>query len=42
MSGDWTASIILYRDVAKRWPEHAAYIKRCIDQIAQKQSLAQT
>ena len=41
MRGEWTSSIILYRDAARRWPEHAAYINRCIDQIAQKQQLAQ-
>jgi hypothetical protein len=41
MRGEWTPSIILYRDAAKRWPEHGAYINRCIDQIVQKQHLAQ-
>ncbi|MHB8956744.1 MAG: hypothetical protein ACYC4U_27600 [Pirellulaceae bacterium] len=42
MSGDWTASIGLYRRAAERWPEHTAYAQHCIDRITEKQSLVQT
>ncbi len=42
MRGEWNASIDLYRRVAARWPEHAEYVGRCVDRIAEKQSLGQT
>lgn len=41
MLGDWDASINLYRHTAQRWPEHTEYIQHCIDQVTEKQSLAQ-
>lgn len=40
--GDWNAAIELYRHTAERWPEHSEYVQQCVEQIAEKQSLAQT
>lgn len=40
--GHWEAPIDLYRHAAKRWLEHAEYVQRCVDPIAEKQSLAQS
>jgi hypothetical protein len=40
--GDWSESIALYHYAAERWPEHATYIQRRLDAIAQKQALAET
>lgn len=42
MSGEWNASMDLYRRAADRWPEHATYVQHCIDRVVEKQSLAQS
>lgn len=36
--GDWDAAVSLYRSVAERWPEHSAYIDKCVSDISRKQS----
>ena len=41
MSGDWNASIELYRLASERWPEHTEYIQNCIERVTAKQSLDQ-
>lgn len=40
--GDWDASIKRYEQAAQDWPEHAAYIRRCIEEIKKKQAMAGT
>lgn len=38
MQGDWDAAIILYGDVARRWPEHEQYVRACITHVEEKRS----
>lgn len=38
--GEWDAAIDLYRDAARRWPEHDGYIQQCVSRIKAKQALA--
>ena len=40
MQGDWEAAIAIYRDVARRWPEHEHYVRECIKRIDERQSQA--
>ncbi len=37
-NGDWDAAVALYRSAASRWPDHADYAERCIEEIAEKQA----
>src|SRR5262245_49133974 len=30
--GDWDAAMALYQDAGNRWPEHGAYLARCIQE----------
>ena len=38
--GDWDQALALYQTSAQRWPEHQAYIERCVEQINEKRSRA--
>ena len=38
LQGDWDAAIAFYADLARRWPEHEAYIRGCIQRVEEKQS----
>ena len=35
-NGDWEQAIEIFRDAAKRWPEHAEYAQNCIREIRSK------
>ncbi len=38
--GDWSAAMGMYRDIAEKWPDQAAYAERCQAELAEKQSAA--
>ncbi len=40
MQGDWDVAIALYREVARRWPEHEHYVQECITRLEEKRSKA--
>jgi hypothetical protein len=36
--GEWDAAIALYKSVRERWPEHEAYVQKCLHLIGEKQA----
>ena len=40
-SGEWEEAIAAYREIAGRWPEHAAYVENCISEVQRKIDAAQ-